>query len=86
MEQEQAIRSGVTASVVVHLSVLAMILISTEVHPHRSAAEPIAVDIVAPSEIAKAEPETEPEKKQLHAAGPLGAQPKGAGTAATAVG
>ena len=65
MEQEQAIRSGVTASVVVHLSVLAMILISTEVHPHRSAAEPIAVDIVAPSEIAKAEPETEPEKKQL---------------------
>jgi hypothetical protein len=65
VEQEQAIRSGVTASVVVHLSVLAMILISTEVHPHRSAAEPIAVDIVAPSEIAKAEPETEPEKKQL---------------------
>ena len=63
MDQERAIRSGVTASVVVHLSVLAMILISTEVHPHRSAAEPIAVDIVAPSEIAKTEPE--PEKKPL---------------------
>jgi hypothetical protein len=69
VELGQAIRSGVTASVLVHLSVLALILLSTEVHPHRSAAASIAVDIVTPAEIAKAEPEKEaepaPEKKQL---------------------
>jgi hypothetical protein len=70
VELGQAIRSGVTGSVVVHLSVLALILISTEVHPHRSTAQSIAVDIVAPTEIpkpkveAKVEPEPE-QKKQL---------------------
>lgn len=67
MELGQAIRSGVAASVLVHFSVLALILISTEVHPHRSTAQSIAVDIVAPTEIPKAEPEKkpEPEKQQL---------------------
>jgi hypothetical protein len=72
VELGQAIRSGVTGSVVVHLSVLALILISTEVHPHRSTAQSIAVDIVAPTEIPKpkveptveAKPEPE-QKKQL---------------------
>ena len=65
MELGQAIRSGVAASVLVHFSVLALILISTEVHPHRSTAQSIAVDIVAPTEIPKAEPEkkAEPERQ-----------------------
>jgi hypothetical protein len=65
VELGQAIRSGATGSVVVHLSVLALILISTEVHPHRSTTESIAVDIVAPTEIPKVEPEknAEPQKK-----------------------
>lgn len=67
MELGQVIRSGVTGSVVVHLSVLALILISTEVHPHRSATEPIAVDIVAPAEIPKSEPDKMPEPEKAEA-------------------
>lgn len=55
MEQDQAIRTGATASVIAHLSLLALLVFATEVHLLGSATEPIAVDIVTPAEI-------EPEK------------------------
>ncbi len=88
VELGQAIRSGVAASVFVHLTVLALILVSTEVHPHRSTTESIAVDIVAPAEVPKAEAEkkTEPEKNATAGAGFLRAQSASPGRIATSAG
>jgi len=46
------IRSGIAASAIGHLSLLTMIVISTEVHPFGSVtAEPITVDLVSPAEV-----------------------------------
>jgi hypothetical protein len=60
VEPRLIIRSGIAASAVVHLSLLAMILIYAEVHPFGSVtAEPIAVDIVSPEEAAP-KPAAEP--------------------------
>jgi outer membrane biosynthesis protein TonB len=51
VELPRFIRSGIAASAIGHLSVLAMVLILAEVHPFSSVtAEPITVDIVSPSE------------------------------------
>lgn len=50
VEQDQAIRTGATASVIAHLSLLALLVLLTEVHPHASAIEPIAVNIVTTEE------------------------------------
>jgi hypothetical protein len=51
MNPGQMIRTGITASAIAHLSVLALVLFFTEVHPFGSVtAEPIAVDIVSPDE------------------------------------
>jgi outer membrane biosynthesis protein TonB len=56
------IPSGIAASALVHLSVLAIILVFAEVHPFSSVtAEPIAVDIVAPDQV---KPEPAPPKTQ----------------------
>ncbi len=45
------IGTGITASAIAHLSVLALVLFFTEVHPFGTVtAEPIAVDIVSPDE------------------------------------
>jgi predicted lipid-binding transport protein (Tim44 family) len=56
------IPSGIAASALVHLSVLAIILVFAEVHPFSSVtAEPIAVDIVAPDQV---KPEPAPTKTQ----------------------
>src|SRR5882757_6802508 len=58
MEPWRFIRSGIAASALGHLSALAMVLIFAEVHPFGSVtAEPIAVDIVAPEELAVKKPE-----------------------------
>lgn len=46
------IRSGIAASAIGHLSILAMVLVFTEVHPFGSVtAEPITVDLVSPAEV-----------------------------------
>ena len=59
LEQDQAIRTGVTASAIAHLSIVALLVLMSEVHPFGSSTEPIAVDIVTPQEI---EPEKSKEK------------------------
>jgi hypothetical protein len=51
LEQDQAIRTGVTASAIAHLSIVALLVLMSEVHPFGSSTEPIAVDIVTPQEI-----------------------------------
>jgi hypothetical protein len=58
VESVRFIRSGVAASVLAHLSILALILIFAEVHPFGSVtAEPIAVDIVTPAQVEEKKPE-----------------------------
>ena len=53
VEARQAIRAGIAASAVAHLSVLMLVLFS-EVHPFGAVtAEPIAVDIVTAEEVAQ---------------------------------
>jgi len=62
------IPSGIAASALVHLSVLAIILLFAEVHPFSSVtAEPIAVDIVAPDQVMPepAPPKTQPDAFDL---------------------
>jgi hypothetical protein len=64
------IRSGIAASAIGHLSILAMILVFTEVHPFGSVtAEPITVDLVSPAEVnalpkEEAPPKPEPPKQE----------------------
>ena len=61
MEPQRFIRSGIAASALGHLSILAMVLIFAEVHPFGPVtAEPIAVDIVSPDEAAPAPNKEEP--------------------------
>jgi hypothetical protein len=54
VEQDRSIRTGATASVIAHLSLLALLVLLSEVRPLGSATEPVAVNIVTPDE---AEPE-----------------------------
>jgi hypothetical protein len=56
VEQDQAIRTGITASAIAHLSILALLVLMSEVHPFGSVTEPIAVDIVTPKEIEPEQP------------------------------
>jgi hypothetical protein len=57
MDLRRIIPTDITVSAIVHLSLLALLLLFSEVHPFGSVtAEPIAVDIVAPQDI----PETPP--------------------------
>jgi hypothetical protein len=56
VEPGQAIRAGIAASAVAHLSVLVLVLLFSDVHPFGSAiADPIAVDIVTSEEVAEKE-------------------------------
>jgi hypothetical protein len=58
MKLRRAIPTDITASAVVHLSLLALVFVFSEVHPFGSVtAEPIAVDIVTPKEITETRPE-----------------------------
>jgi outer membrane biosynthesis protein TonB len=58
VETQQILRSGITASAIAHLSFLMLVIFFTEVHPFGSVtAEPIAVDIVTPDEVAEKAPE-----------------------------
>jgi hypothetical protein len=64
VEPQQAIRTGVTASAIAHLSILALVILFSEVHPFGSViAEPIAVDLVAPEEVTPSKPEPPAEMK-----------------------
>jgi hypothetical protein len=69
VELRQLIRSGIAASAVAHLSVLAVVVIFAEVHPFGSVtAETIAVDIVSPQEVTPPkEDEPPPKPKPLDA-------------------
>jgi hypothetical protein len=58
VEHDQAIRTGAAASVIAHLSLLALLVLLSDVSPLDSATEPIAVNIVTSGEI-------EPEKLKL---------------------
>src|SRR5262245_55566076 len=63
VEQDQAIRTGVTASAIAHLSIVALLVLMSEVHPLGSSTEPIAVDIVTPQEIEPEKPKEKPKEK-----------------------
>jgi outer membrane biosynthesis protein TonB len=56
VEQDKTIQAGATASVIAHLSLLALLLLLSEVHPHSPATEPIEVNIVTPEEAAPVTP------------------------------
>ena len=52
--QDGSYATGITASAIAHLSVLTLVLLFTDVHPFGSVtAEPIAVEIVTPEEVAE---------------------------------
>jgi hypothetical protein len=60
------IGSGIAASAIGHLSILAMILVFAEVHPFGSVtAEPITVDLVSPAEVGAPPKEEVPPKPEL---------------------
>jgi hypothetical protein len=64
VEAQQILRSGITASAVVHLSLLALVIFFAEVHPFGAVtAETIAVDIVAPDEGTEKASEQRPTSK-----------------------
>jgi hypothetical protein len=67
VDQDQAIRTGVTASAIAHLSIVALLVLMSEVHPLGSSTESIAVDIVTPQEVEaeKPKPEVKAEEPQL---------------------
>jgi hypothetical protein len=61
MNLEKIMRTGITASAMAHLSVLALVLFFSEVHPFGSVtAEPIAVDLVTPAEVVQPPEKVEP--------------------------
>jgi hypothetical protein len=66
MEVRQLIRPDVTVSALAHLSVLALVLLFSEVHGFGSVtAEPVVVDLVTPDEIEKKpEPIPSPQKPE----------------------
>jgi outer membrane biosynthesis protein TonB len=71
VDQDQAIRTGVTASAIAHLTIVALLVLMSEVHPLGSSTESIAVDIVTPQEVeaekpkAEVKPEVKAEEPQL---------------------
>jgi hypothetical protein len=66
MGVRQFIRPDITASAIAHLSVLALVVVFGEVHPFGVVtAEPIAVDIVTPDELAQQTKPDSTEKEQL---------------------
>jgi hypothetical protein len=65
VEQDQTIRTGATASVIAHLSLLALLVLLSEVRPLDSATEPVAVNIVTPSEIEPEQPKPDEPQQQV---------------------
>lgn len=82
MEPRQIISSGITASAIVHLSFLVLVIFFTEVHPFGSVAtETIAVDLVTPEEVRDNTPPPPPPEPKTQAfdlssnAAPAGSPP-----------
>ena len=68
MQLRQLIQPGITASVLAHGLLLALVVLFSEVHPFGTVtAEPIAVDLVRPEEVPKPSDEKQPDsdKSQL---------------------
>jgi len=66
MNWRQIIPTDMTASALAHLSLLALVFVFSDVHPFGAVtAEPIAVDIVTPQEVAE---QTSPEKAEVEKA------------------
>jgi hypothetical protein len=58
VELQPAIRTGVTASAIAHLSILALVILLSDVNPfHAVTGQTIAVDIVTPQEVPPDKPE-----------------------------
>jgi hypothetical protein len=59
VEPQPAIRTGVTASAIAHVSILALVLLLSDVHPFHSvtAETTMAVEIVTPQEVVPEKPE-----------------------------
>jgi hypothetical protein len=58
---QPAIRTGVTASAIAHLSILALVILLSDVHPfHAVTGQTIAVDIVTPQQVPPDKPEPFP--------------------------
>ena len=69
MERRKIIRTDIAASAIAHLTLVALIIVISEVHPFRSAPpETVAVDIVTPEQVkqeeAKAEEKAEEKAKE----------------------
>lgn len=75
VDQDQAIRTGATASVIAHLSLLALLVLLSEVSPLGSAIEPIAVNIVTTDEVEPEKSRTEPTTEQQPVEPPQAALP-----------
>jgi hypothetical protein len=61
MKTQHIIRAGITASLIVHLTILVLVVFFADVHPFGSVtAETIAVDIVTPKEVVEVPKEPEP--------------------------
>jgi outer membrane biosynthesis protein TonB len=79
MEPRQFIRSDIVASLVAHLSIVALLILYSGVYPFRSVpSEPIAIDLVTPAEVEnKPEPAPTPDlsEAQSKTAAPPTPQP-----------
>lgn len=66
MEPRQLIRSDIVASVVAHLSIVALLILYSEVYPFSAVpSEPIAIDLVTPAEVEnKPEPAPLPDLRE----------------------
>jgi hypothetical protein len=51
MEVRQYIRPDIAVSAIAHLSILALVMLFTEVHPYARGSEPVAVDLVTPDQV-----------------------------------
>jgi hypothetical protein len=61
VEPRQFIRSGITASAIVHFSFLMLLIFFSDIHPFGAVSvEPIAVDLVPPEDVAEKEPQPDP--------------------------
>jgi hypothetical protein len=66
MQIRQLIQPGITASALAHVLLLGLVVLFSEVHPFGTVtAEPIAVDLVTPDEIAKKPDEPKPDSDKL---------------------
>jgi hypothetical protein len=64
MQLRQLIQPGITASVLAHVLLLGLIVLFSEVHPFGTVtAQPIAVDLVTPDEVPKAQDQKQDEKQ-----------------------